>query len=351
MAATNYGTAYLWGIAGGEVNVESVRDAVFLSSPFDTPLLQLAPKVPAAHTTEEWLEDSLMAVNTGGKEEGRAFTATALQAPTRVTNWTQIFGKDVAISLTQMKLKSYGFKDAMAREILDGTREVLRNIESKIFGASGAATVAAASAATRLMKTIEDFVTTHAYTADATDIGGLGGGSASATAGMIEDRYNKHLQLIFNSGGNPTHLFLNGAYKRQVSGWQGSPTNTIPATNAQVDWNIPQGTSQLGRSITSYLSDFGMQTIVLDRWVPQDANVGLASVAGSSNVDKTGRAFIIDMNKFEIAFLRDVAFMPLAPAGDYVHGQITGELTIRVINESWHGLVKELNSTGSGTYS
>ena len=132
------GSSYLLGFAAGEINKESVMDAIILTSPYDTPLLQMAPKVPATQTTEFWIEDTLTSVSTAGKLEGRDFSQDAIVPPARKDNHTQIFGKDLLVSMTQMHIKSYGFSSAMAHEVMDGTREVMRNIESKIFAISGA---------------------------------------------------------------------------------------------------------------------------------------------------------------------------------------------------------------------
>ena len=336
MAGVGAGTgtnasSYLFGFASGEINKESVMDAIILTSPFDTPFLQMAPKVPATQTTEYWIEDTLNATNIGGLLEGRNFGASAVVAPVRKSNHTQIFGKDLQITMTQMHLQSYGFQDAMAHEVRDGVREVMRNIEKKVFAASGASATGSITPNERLMKTLEDYIISNKYTATSTALGGSTTTQVSATA-LHEHIFNSLLQKVYEDGGNPDFVFVPPATKRQISSWQGSPTNTstaaIPTTH-----NLQQGGSQLGRSITSYLSDFAMLNIVLDRWVPQASNTA------ADDTDLSGRLFLLDLARCEVAFLRPVAMVPMATAGDHVRAQITGELTLRVLAQSHMGII------------
>src|SRR5512147_2141329 len=99
--ANEQGTVYVYGIAGATVNKPDVMDAMNNVDPYDTPVLNLAPKIPISHVTTEWLEDTLAATSTAGRVEGQAFTQDNLATGSRVTNVTQIFGKHVLISETQ----------------------------------------------------------------------------------------------------------------------------------------------------------------------------------------------------------------------------------------------------------
>ncbi len=333
---TTDGSSYLFGFAGGAVNKESVMEAIVLTSPFDTPLLQMAPKVPAVHTTEEWLEDTLTAVAITGEKEGRDFSGEAIVAPVRKTNWTQIFGKDLHVSMTQMHLKSYGFTDTMAREVLDGTREVMRNIENKIFAVSGAQTTTTVTAA-RLMKTLQDFIISNRFGVTHTSLGGALDAQLSASA-LHEVTFNTLLQKVYEDGGNPNFVFVPPATKRAMSAWQGSPT-AVATTAAPVVHNLQQGGTQLGRAVTSYLSDFAMLNIVLDRWVPQAANTII-----DFSTSLGGAIFLLDLAKVEIAFLRPIAVVPMATRGDHVQSQITGELTIRVLAQAHMGVIQGISN-------
>ena len=95
---SDLGSVYVYGTAGASVNKPDVMDAMNNVDPYDTPLLNLAPKVPISHVTTEWLEDTLTATSTAGRGEGEAFNQDNIVSGSRVTNITQIFGKHLLIS-------------------------------------------------------------------------------------------------------------------------------------------------------------------------------------------------------------------------------------------------------------
>lgn len=332
------GSAYVYGIGAGSVNRESVMDLVTNVDPFDTPLLNMAPKVPAKHTTEEWLTDTLAATSTAGRGEGAAFAQASVTAPSRLLNITQIFGKDVLVSETQQAVSPYGFSDTFLYEIMKGTREVMRNIEKRIWSPSDQSAVGEATSATaqvaRVMKSIDDFLTSNRWHADSTAIGGPDTASGASSVCLPEAQFNAALQLIYTAGGNPGFCFAAPAYKRLISGYAGSITANATAATVQ----LFATERQIVRSVNSYLSDFGLLNIVLDRWAPQSANTG------SSTNDNNGGIYFLELPRVQIAFLRPLRFRRLAADGDRVRGQVIGELTLRVLNEKGSGRIYGINN-------
>lgn len=327
--AFDIGTTYLYGVSAGSANRESVMAMVTNIDPFDTPFLTMAPKVPAKHTTEEWLTDTLAATSTAGRPEGQPFAADSLNAPSRTLNVTQIFGKHVVVSETQQVVSPYGFADTFLYEIVKGTRETMRNIESRALGATtgqsalGSVVVATATGSgvtARVMKNLADFLTTTKLRAGSTRLGGTGTGASAQQ--LDEGQFNAALELVYNQGGNPGFVFVSGAVKRKFSGYAGSvagaggaaPTVYVAATDRAV-----------GRAINSYVSDFGLINVVLDRWMPQATNTA------TDNIIRTGNVFILELPRCQIAFLRPLRFRRLAADGDRVRGMVVGELTIRVL--------------------
>jgi hypothetical protein len=331
------GSAYVYGIGAGSVNRESVMNLVTNVDPFDTPLLNMAPKVPAKHTTEEWLTDTLAATSTAGRGEGAAFAQAAVSAPSRVLNITQIFGKDVLVSETQQAVSPYGFADTFLYEIMKGTREVMRNIEKRVFSPSDASAAGEATSATaqtgRVMRSLDDFLDTNEWHADKDTIGG--GDSTASAACLPEARFNKALELIYTAGGNPGFCFASPAYKRMISGYAGAISAGTSAATVQ----LFATERQIVRSINSYLSDFGLLNIVLDRWAPQSA---ITSAADES--DMAGTIYFLELPRVQIGFLRPLRFRRLSADGDRVRGQVVGELTLRVLNEAGSGRIRAINN-------
>ena len=331
----DFGTTHFYGPAGGEVNRESVTDAIFNADPFDTPLYNLVSKVPARHTTEEWLEDTLAATSITGAKEGRVFTQDNLTRATRALNVTQIFGKDVIVSETQLAVSPYGFDNALMYELMKGTREVMRNIEAKIFSASGASSAGSgtvvSAVAGRDMKTLDDFISTNSEHPTATSIGG--GGSDASAASVNEARFNGLLQKIFNSGGNPNFVFCGGAAKRRISSY----TGVIASGATGITFNINATEQQVSKAVNTYISDFGLLNIVLDRWVPSGTDV---SGSSNSSAETAGRIYFLEMPRVQLRILRPIKVKELASDGDRVRAQITGELTLALMNQAVHGRLK-----------
>ena len=325
--AFDLGTSYLYGHVAGVVNRESVLDMISNVDPFDTPLLNMMPKVPAREVTEYWLQDTLAATSTGGLAEGRPFAAADQTAPSRLSNITQIFGKDIAVSETQQAVSPYGFDDTFLYQIMKGTREVMRNVERRLFSPSdqsavGTAVIASAAGTARAMKSLDDFITGNSWHAAGTAIGGLSAGTELSAARLSETSFNTALQLIYQDGGQPGFIFASPSSKRMISGYAG----TVAAGGSTPTVYLNATERQIIRSVNSYLSDFGLLNVVLDRWEAQAAN------GPTDHTDRNGTIHFLDLPKVQAAFLRPIRFRRLAADGDRVRGQITGELTLRVLS-------------------
>lgn len=338
------GTTYLYGPAGGVVNREDVMNAIVNVDPFDTPLLNMAPKVPVNHTTVEWLEHTLPTTSTATRWEGQAFDSGTITSPSRVTNVTSIFGAHVLVSETQQVVSPYGFTDTFMYEVMRQTRAVMRNIEISLFRASGASATGDVTAATstataraRYFKSLQDFITTNNYHCKSTALGGDG---VTASAGTLTERgVNTLLQFIYSNGGNPNFIFTGPAYKRQISSFDGT-VSAAAATKVTLNLNVAE--QQISRSINSLLTDFGLVNVVLDRWVPQSNITSTANLCDTGSLD--GVIFALEMPKVQIGYLRPIRFKRLAEDGDRVRGMVVGELTLKVLAQKAHGKIFGINN-------
>ena len=77
-----------------------------------------------------------------------------------------------------------------------------------------------------------------------------------------------------------------------------------------------------------YESDFGVQRVILSRWVPAD------------------KVLLLDLDKLQVMPLAGRSFFvkPLAESGDFRKAQIIGEYTLEVLNggDGGHGLITGL---------
>jgi hypothetical protein len=80
--------------------------------------------------------------------------------------------------------------------------------------------------------------------------------------------------------------------------------------------------------VSTYESDFGVCRVVLSRFVPDDA------------------ILLLDSSRLRVMPLsgRSFAFKPLANMGDYDGGEIIGEYTLEMLNESAHGVIRGMDS-------
>jgi hypothetical protein len=137
---------------------------------------------------------------------------------------------------------------------------------------------------------------------------GSGASGAASVSALTESIYNNTLQTLFGLGANPKTTFVNGFLKRRIS--------AFASNNARY---IDMGSSKKLTGVVSvYESDFGVQEIVLDRWVN-----GL----GAGGVD-TGCGLLVDMDKIKIAYLRKPFTNPLAVDGDRKATQLLVEYTL-----------------------
>lgn len=309
-------------------NRDDLLDLISNIAPWETPLFSSLPKVKARHVVHDWVQDTLGATSTGGVAEGKDFTVDEIDQRTRKTNICQIFRKDIQVTNTQRAVDPVGVRDEYAYQISKALKEIARNIETKLFSASGSCATGTTGAAS-IMKGLDDFLVTaegaisvHANaTGQYWDVDSGGGTSASATM-MSEGRLNGMLQSVWENGGNPDKVFVSGAVKRQISAFSG-----ISGSRR----NIQMTEKKLVGSVDVYDSDFGLVQVVLDRWV-----FSPAAATGDHTV-QTGRAYFLESGMQRIAVLRPIKHVPLPPAGDSTRGMVLGELTLEVLNAGANG--------------
>lgn len=309
-SAANQYQSYDFGFGVGAANREDLLDVIVNIAPWETPLFSAAPKTVARHTTHEWIEDTLQAETAfnAGRLEGADFSANTLLTRTRVANWTMIFRKDVFVSETQRAVNPAGIRDEYAYQVQIAMKEIARGIESRLF-ASG--TTATASSAARVMRTLNDFITTNTASA--------AGGATDKTA------LDTLIEKCFIAGGVPDRVYCHPNTKSKFATAL-NPSNTLNYRN------VAAQDARLYGNIDIYISNFGAIQLVPDRFIP---------TAGATT--GYGRFWLIEQPKCRMAFLRPLKHVPLPPNGDSVRGMILGEMTLELFAEAAHG--KAINIT------
>lgn len=330
--ATNVGNVgtYLYASYGlTSANREDLIDWIANIDPYDTPLTVSLAKVRAKGVYHQWMTDTLAATSSDGLEEGLDWAAPTHTAPSRVVNFCQIFGKDIAVTESQRAENPAGFSDAYAYQLEKGTKEVMRNIETTLManvtastGNSGTATDAG-----RQMKSLETFITTNRWNSG----NYASSGSATGVAGYFSsDDLNRFLDAVWTAGGSPDLIVVAGAYKRQISKFTTNNTRNILADQ-----------KQLSVGIDVYDSDFGLIPIQLNRFSPVGTNTSSSTNTSTSII---GRVWILTRSMCRLAWLRELNHRLMGTRGDSTVGQIRAELTLEVGNEKACGVLTGVNN-------
>jgi hypothetical protein len=298
--------------------------------PDETPLTVLLGKTRSRSTIHQWQTDELAAISTSGLVEGADFSLDTLTAPTRVLNQCQLFGKDIAVTEDQRMENPAGFGDAMTYQLEKGTKETMRNIEATLMADLSATT--GASGTGRVMKTLEDFITTTVY--DGSDLHGVTGDSTHAGVFNAND-VNQILNDAWDQGGKTDLIVADGAYKRQFSALTTSNTRNILAEAKKVVVGVDV-----------YDSDFGLIPIQLNRYSPQSANTASAS---ANATDVSGRIWFLQRSLVRLAWFRPLGFRPMGTRGDSTAGQIRASVTLEVANEKGLAVMTGVNNKSANT--
>jgi len=284
-------------------NREDLLDIIVNISPTETPMLSGFGKGKASGTLHEWMTDSLAAGSNGKVAEGAVFTAVALAARTRVGNYCQINRRSFEVSDTLDAVDKAGVKGGEYEYQLAKALKIMAT-DMEVDIVSGTSASGASAGTARNARGVLSFIATNIET-----------GTASTTdEALTESMYNDNLQTIFDSGGNPDTTYANGFQKRQISAFTASQTRNIEATS-----------KKLIASLDVYESDFGMQRIILDRYMDTDKIVQLQK------------------EMWKVAMLRPVKHTPIAKVGSSRRGMIEAEWTLESLNEKASGKITELS--------
>jgi len=318
-------------IAASRTNArEDLQDTIYDISPVDTPVLTMAPRMTARAKYHEWNTDSLAAAAANAQIEGDDATADASSATIRPGNRTQIMWKVPQVSGGAEAIAKAGYRSEMAYQMQKRSKELKRDLEKAITGATGTTTGATATAAT--MAGIESFLTSnivYASTQGQATTAGYSSGSVSApvdptaTGAFSESLLKSLAKSCWDNGGEPDYLNVGSFNKQQVSGFAGIATlyrDTAPKV----------GPAAIIAAADVYVSDFSGQG-------------GIKVMANRFSREQT--ALLLDFDYLGVAYLRPFQQLQLAKTGDSEKRMILVESTVVVSNEAAHGKVVGLTSS------
>jgi hypothetical protein len=196
-------------------------------TPEKTPGLSSGRRFKANQRAHEWLRDALAAPSaTNAVIEGDDRTGTAIAAPGRVGNYTQLMDKVAVVSQAQQASKPIGrsndLKYAIAKQMTELKRDVEARLVSKLPAVAGNSTTARQTAG------LGALIYTNALHngAGATAAHATGFATTANTAGtnraFTEALVKTAMQSIYvQSGEMPTFAMMSPAHKTVFSGFTG----------------------------------------------------------------------------------------------------------------------------------
>ncbi len=297
---------------------EDLSDVIYSISPTDTPFLSSAAKTKATAVLHEWQTDALAAAVTNNAViEGDEATLDASVATTRLSNSSQIMDKTVVITGTQESVDKAGRASEIAYQIAKKAKELKRDMESTLT--SNNLEVTGGSGTARQLGALGSWVVTNDDLAS-DGASGAGAGNAAHTNGtqraFTESQLKSVIKSVWNAGGDPSMIMVGPFNKQKLSGFTGNSTRFDAGADAT-----------LYTSVDVYASDFGQLQVVPNRF------------------SRDRDAYVLDMDYWGVAFLRDFSMHELAKTGDSEKRQLLVEATLESRNEAASGSVMDLTTS------
>ena len=317
---------------------EDLANFITMITREETPFISSIGKAKATAIYHEWQTDELAAPGNSRLAEGTDFDSGSVTVGphrTRLGNYTQINGKQLAVSGTRRAVDQAGVADEYAYQLKKRGTELRRDVE---FDAVHSYNVASASG-TRSMGGYQSFindVSTVNYIGDFEAPSTTNAGTATVTGVAAADNTRGALALsdidavmqkIYEEGGKATRVMLSPKLRRDFS--------DLIQAESNVRRNVDES-GKLRQSVDVYMSDFG------DLMVVPNYIMGLANNVdfGNGNVDVADfGALIYDPMWFNIATLRPLTEVDVGQKGDSTVGMMVEETTLEVRNPKGCGAI------------
>lgn len=276
--------------------VEDVTDLITNVDYESTPFYSGLAESQATNTLHEWLVDSYASSADNAQAEGYTTTYTDITAPTRQNNVVQLFGKNVRVSNTEMRVSHYGMSDPYNYQLKKKMVELARDIEKALVAGTRAS---GDSGVARRLNGAIALVTTNKT-------------ARNSGTSLSETEFNDILQGIYDSGTDISvdKAFTGASLKRAISGYTAGSTKFTDSEG-----------KKLYNTVSVYESDFGVVSVHLEREVP--------TTAGNKGI------LLVDSSKWRVAYLTDgrPQHIPQGLDGSAKNGIIETELTLEALNE------------------
>lgn len=281
-------------------------------SPMDTIFMSSIGRGSASSTTHEWLTDQLAAAAANKAIEGDDFSANARTLPSRLKNYTQISRKDIVVTGTARALNNAGMREILAYHTVRAGKEIKRDMEFEMLANNPAS--AGTSPSPRVSGGVPNWIysgqhyktsaqTLQTTTAPVSGFATATGGSwtNSATA-YVESDLRDMLKLAWSTGGDVGTVLCDSIAFNKFSTFTGVATRFRDVASRQP--------AQIIGYADVYVSPYGQHKLALSRYIPANS------------------AYALQMDMWEVAYLRSFRTEEIAKAGDSDKRMLLAEWTL-----------------------
>ena len=322
-------TNYTFASGSGATRLTSIRedlsDIIYNIAPLDTPFMSGCGKATADNTYFEWQTDTIAAGSANQQIEGDDASADARAVPTRVGNYTQISRYVVQTSGTNEAVNNAGFKSAQAYQLAKKAKQLKRDMEYQLT--RNEAQNGGAAGTARKTGGLSTWLATNYVSGNPSSGSPAAGGTgtsaptdASATASITEAMLREVIKDTYEAGGEPDMIMCKPAIKQAIS----DLSQSVSSLRTAADKVAP---AHVVAAVDVYVSDFGTFQIVpnLNQFRDQDL-------------------FVLDMDFFEVSYLRPFKTETLAKTGDSIQQMLIVEYGLKVNNESSSGFLADIKA-------
>lgn len=290
---------------------EALADMIYDISPTDTPFLSNVSHSSADSVLVEFQTDDLASATNQLVLEGDDATTDTAIATNRLANYMQIMDKVPRVTGTLQASNMAGKRNEMSTQVIKRGRELKRDMETALT--SNAAADNGSALTPRALAGVgtwlwDNQVKKGAATTLAVTSGAPTTAPTAGTAGTFSEADLKAaIKTAWDNGGDPSIVMVGSFNKQLASTFSGigtqyrnvQPTATAPGTIV--------GAADL------FISDFGSHEIVANRFQP------------------AGNVHILDLEYWEVSYLREIGEKELAKTGDSERKQILTEFTLKAL--------------------
>lgn len=303
-------------------NREELDNFVSMITPTDTPIYTLAGKEKISSKHPEWEYEELDAVADNAQPEGNEYTFDAVDPPTRVGNYSQIFTKTFRFSGTQQAVDNAGNAEKRAHELMKKGKALRKDIEKSIIQ-----NTASTNSDPRRSGGLPTWLTSNVSRNSGSSGGFTGGVTTVETPGTLrawtKTLTDSVLQSIYQNGGDVTSVVVS-PYNKGVFATFMSDSNV-----ASFRYAAGKGTNTIIGTADIYESPWGPVKVVPNR------------VMSNSAADAR-RVFALDPSMVKWCTLRPIQEDKVAKTGDAENGVLIAEGCLKVVNEAGIGVVADV---------